>query len=191
MAEVGVGGVPDHPDPVSSCLHPACRGLAACSQRSHGRTSTAYFDYLGIGDDLRDLRPLPDADVLQAGNLIIQQGNRKRCDRDNFGFSIPLPCTHCALSFIVFGVVSGDSYTFPVAPFLDATPLKRLAYHTYRYSRLCIPKSLGVSFRRFGGTLNIPQAIDPCRSPRPTLPSRCFCLFSFTMCIAGCINIFG
>jgi hypothetical protein len=40
---------------------------------------------------------------------------------------------------------------------------------------LCVPKSLGVSFRRFGGTLNIPRAIYPCPSPRPTLPSRCRC----------------
>jgi hypothetical protein len=42
MAEVGVGGFPDHPDPVNSCLHPACRGLEACSQRSHGPVATAY-----------------------------------------------------------------------------------------------------------------------------------------------------
>jgi hypothetical protein len=90
VAGVQVGGVPNHPDPVSSCLHPACRGLAACAQRSHGPVATAYFDYLGIGDDLRDIfsHALDDADVLQAGNLIMQPGNRKRCDRTNINLSL-------------------------------------------------------------------------------------------------------
>jgi hypothetical protein len=69
VAGVQVGGVPNLPDPVSSCLHPACRGLAACAQRSHGPVATAYFDYLGIGDDLRNIfsHALHDADVLQHG----------------------------------------------------------------------------------------------------------------------------
>jgi hypothetical protein len=87
MSEAIFGGVSDHLDPFTSCLHPTCRGLTACAQKNHGPIAPAYFDLLGIGGEHRDIfsHALPDADMLQTENPIIHPGNREHYKRPHDG----------------------------------------------------------------------------------------------------------
>jgi hypothetical protein len=66
-------------NPTRNCLHPSCVGLPACAQT--GRvplcpTATAYVDFLGNGNELRDIfsAGFPDYETRQLGNPI-QPGN--------------------------------------------------------------------------------------------------------------------